>query len=102
MTSVLPQPGISESDLLQLVASLERSSEHPLAAAIVKAAEAQKAHSDAMSEDFSSITGKGVTGTVSGRHVAIGNAELFRELGHRPGTACSTRPKRFDKKARPS
>lgn len=83
LDSVIPQPGISESELLQLVASLERSSEHPLAAAIVKGAETKKlALSDV--ENFSSTTGKGVQGTVSGKHVGVGNAELFRELGIDP------------------
>ncbi len=81
--SVVPRPGIGEAELLQLVASLERSSEHPLAAAIVKGAEARKlALADV--QDFSSMTGKGVKGTVSGRHIATGNAELFRELGVDP------------------
>ncbi|MGD0482264.1 MAG: heavy metal translocating P-type ATPase [Terracidiphilus sp.] len=79
LTSVIPQPGIEESELLQLVASLERSSEHPLAAAIVKGAEAKKlALVDVAG--FSSATGKGVKGTVSGKLVAVGNAELFRDL----------------------
>lgn len=79
LSSVLPQPGIEESGLLQLVASLERSSEHPLAAAIVNGAEAKKlALVDVVG--FSSITGKGVKGIVSGKQVAVGNAELFRDL----------------------
>ena len=83
LSSVLPQPGIEESGLLQLVASLERSSEHPLAAAIVKGAEAKKlALADVAG--FNSVTGKGVTGTVSGRQIAIGNAELFSELSIDP------------------
>ena len=80
LASVMPQPGIDEGGLLQLVASLERSSEHPLAAAIVKGAEAKKLVL-ADVQGFSSVTGKGVTGTVSGRQVAIGNTEMFRELG---------------------
>jgi Cu+-exporting ATPase len=79
LSSVLPQPGIDESELLRLVASLERASEHPLAAAIVKGAEAAKL-SLIDTVDFNSITGKGVTGTVSGKHVAVGNAEVFRAL----------------------
>lgn len=83
LASVIPQPGISESALLQLVANLERSSEHPLAAAIVKGAETKKlALSDV--QNFTSTTGKGVQGTVSGKHVSVGNAELFRELGIDP------------------
>ena len=83
LDSVIPQPGFSESQLLQLVASLERSSEHPLAAAIVKGAETKNV---ALLEvqGFSSTTGKGVKGTVSGKQIAIGNAELFREVGIDP------------------
>ena len=83
LSSVIPQPGIEESGLLQLVASLERSSEHPLAAAIVKGAEAKKlALGDVVG--FSSNTGKGVKGNVSGKQVAVGNAELFRDLAVDP------------------
>jgi Cu+-exporting ATPase len=79
LSSVIPQPGIEESALLQLVASLERSSEHPLAAAIVKGAEAKKLPlMDVVG--FNSTTGKGVKGTISGKQVAVGNAELFRDL----------------------
>ena len=83
LSSVIPQPGIEESGLLQLVASLERSSEHPLAAAIVKGAEAKKlALVDV--DGFNSVTGKGVKGTVSGKQVAVGNADLFRDLSVDP------------------
>ncbi len=79
LTAVIPQPGTSENDLLQLVASLERSSEHPLAAAIVKGAVAKKLPlSDVVG--FNSTTGKGVQGTISGKQIAVGNAELFRQL----------------------
>ena len=79
LDQVAPQPGFQQNDLLQLVGSLERSSEHPLAAAIVKGAEARHL-SLADVADFHSSTGKGVTGTISGKHVALGNAALFREL----------------------
>ena len=83
LSSVIPQPGIDESDMLQLVASLERSSEHPLAAAIVKGAEAKKiALVDVAG--FNSVTGKGVTGTASGKEIAVGNAELFSKLSIDP------------------
>src|ERR1035438_9531866 len=84
LSAVIPQPGINENDLLRLVASLERSSEHPLAAAIVKGAEAKKL-SLADVDGFNSTTGKGVKGTVTGREVAVGNAELFRDLSVDPG-----------------
>jgi Cu+-exporting ATPase len=83
LSSVFPQPGIDESGLLQLVASLERSSEHPLAAAIAKGAEAKKL-SLADVVGFNSVTGKGVMGTVSGKLVAVGNAELFHDLSVDP------------------
>jgi Cu+-exporting ATPase len=83
LTSVIPQPGIDESSLLQLVASLERSSEHPLSAAIVKGAEAKHlALADVVG--FNSTTGKGVTGTVIGKKIAVGNAELFNGLSIDP------------------
>ena len=83
LSSVIPQPGIDESGLLQLVASLERSSEHPLAEAIVKGAEVKKlALNDVVG--FNSTTGKGVKGTVFGKQVAVGNAELFRDLSVDP------------------
>lgn len=83
LSAVIPQPGINENELLQLVASLERSSEHPLAAAIVKGAEAKKLPLFDVAE-FNSRTGKGVKGTVSGRQVAVGNAELFHDLSVDP------------------
>jgi len=84
LSVVIPQPGINEDDLLQLVASLERSSEHPLAAAIVKGAEAKKLSLSDVDE-FNSTTGKGVKGTVTGKQVVVGNAELFRDLSVDPG-----------------
>ncbi len=83
LASVIPQSGLSESELLQLVASLERSSEHPLAAAIVKGAEAENLRLSEV-QGFSSTTGKGVEGTVLGKQVGIGNTELFRTMGIDP------------------
>jgi Cu+-exporting ATPase len=83
LSSVIPQPGFDEPGLLQLVASLERSSEHPLAAAIVMGAEVKKL-SMADVVGFNSTTGKGVKGTVSGKQVAVGNTELFRDLSVDP------------------
>jgi Cu+-exporting ATPase len=65
---------------LRLVASLERASEHPLAAAIVRGAE-ERNLALVNVEAFSSITGKGVFGRVEGREVAAGNDSLFEELG---------------------
>jgi Cu+-exporting ATPase len=96
LASVLPQPGTSESDLLQFVASLERSSEHPLAAAIVKGAEAKKLTLTDV-QGFSSITGKGVKGTISGRQIAVGNSELFRELGIDPAPPTLTQAENLRK-----
>jgi Cu+-exporting ATPase len=67
---------VPENDLLRLVASLERSSEHPLAAAIVSAAQERGLKLSATA-NFESLTGKGVIGRVDGRQVAVGNASLF-------------------------
>jgi len=78
--AIVPAAGQSEADLLPLAASLERSSEHPLAAAIVNAAIAQKA-SIQEPTDFASVTGEGVTGKVAGQAVALGNAKLMAGLG---------------------
>jgi Cu+-exporting ATPase len=76
--------GISEDELLRLAASLERGSEHPLAAAIVAGA-ASRSLPLAPPERFASHTGRGVTGTTSGRAVALGNRRLLDELGIDPG-----------------
>ncbi len=80
VAAIQPQPGWSELDLLHLAASLERGSEHPLAGALVGAAQDK---SVALSEvkDFRSLTGQGVTGVVEGRTVALGNTALFQNLG---------------------
>ncbi|MGH7121522.1 MAG: heavy metal translocating P-type ATPase [Acetobacteraceae bacterium] len=77
VTAIVPQPGFTEPELLQLAGSLERASEHPLAAAIVRAAHA---HNAALSEptEFESLTGQGVRGRVAGRRVALGNARLMQ------------------------
>jgi Cu+-exporting ATPase len=83
LSSVIPQPGLDESNLLQLVASVERSSEHPLAAAIVKGAEAKNIILVDVA-GFDSVTGNGVTGTVTGKLIAVGNAELFGGLSIDP------------------
>jgi haloacid dehalogenase-like hydrolase len=65
VTAVIPAQGLTENDLLQLAASLERSSEHPLAAAILAAAK-DKNITIEEATDFGSVTGKGVTGKVGG------------------------------------
>jgi Cu+-exporting ATPase len=69
-----------ESELLHLAASLERGSEHPLAAAIVTAAQEQDLSLSQVT-DFRSITGQGVIGTIAGQTIALGNQHLFQELG---------------------
>ncbi len=73
-----PQEGVTADELLQLAACLERGSEHPLAAAIVKAAE-EKHLPMLSSQDFQSLSGKGVTGRVKGRIISIGNTAMMRE-----------------------
>ena len=80
VTAVAPAEGFGEDELLRLAASLERGSEHPLAAAIVKAAEEKKL-ALANAADFDSPTGKGVVGTIEGQRVALGNARLLADLG---------------------
>jgi Cu+-exporting ATPase len=79
LTALEPVAGFSADDLLRLSASLERGSEHPLAAAIVRGA-ADKGLKLAETRDFQSVTGKGVSGIVEGRPVALGNAALMAEL----------------------
>jgi P-type Cu+ transporter len=80
VTAIVPAAGLSESEILPLAASLERSSEHPLAAAIVTAAQDRNALIQEPT-DFASVTGNGVTGKIGGRSVALGNAKLMADLG---------------------
>ncbi|MDZ4733019.1 MAG: heavy metal translocating P-type ATPase [Nitrospirota bacterium] len=81
LLSVRLVPPWSEVELLRLAASLERSSEHPLAAAVVAGTEGRGIASVPV-EQFRSVTGKGVTGTVAGRRVAIGTTSFLRhEVG---------------------
>jgi Cu+-exporting ATPase len=80
VTAVVPANGFSEDDLLHLAASLEKSSEHPLAAAIAAAAREKNIDGEEPAE-FNSVTGKGVTGKVAGRVVALGNAKLMTDQG---------------------
>jgi Cu+-exporting ATPase len=79
LVSVVPVEGRSEEEVLRLAASLERGSEHPLAAAIVNGA-AERGLKLAETTDFQSITGKGVRGTVDGHSVGVGNRALLDEL----------------------
>jgi Cu+-exporting ATPase len=81
---VVAAAGLGEADVLRLAASLERGSEHPLAAAIAEGA-AARGLVLAAAGDFRSLTGKGVTGTVDGRVVMVGNRALLDEAGVAPG-----------------
>jgi len=80
LAATRPQPGWSENEVLRLAASLERGSEHPLAGAIVRAAQ-DRGITLSDVKNFRSVTGQGVTGSVDGAEVAVGNAALFASLG---------------------
>ncbi len=80
LASVVALPGFQDNDILQLGASLERASEHPLADAIIKGAEERSLTLSEVRE-FQSVSGKGITGLVVSRKIAIGNQKLFDELG---------------------
>jgi Cu+-exporting ATPase len=84
LVAVEPADGFDAQKLLRLAASLERGSEHPLAAAIVAGAEERGAALTA-AEDFESLTGRGVKGRVEGVTVALGNKKLLEEMGISPG-----------------
>jgi Cu+-exporting ATPase len=71
---------VDEEEILAVAASLERHSEHPVGAAIVRAAQERNVRFEVVSS-FQSHTGSGVTGIVEARRVAVGNAQLMRELG---------------------
>ncbi|NOX43784.1 MAG: heavy metal translocating P-type ATPase [Gammaproteobacteria bacterium] len=80
LVSVVATEGFQEQDVLRLAASLERASEHPLAEAIVRGAEARDI-SLSKADNFQSVTGKGVTGEVEEQVVALGNLKLLESLG---------------------
>jgi Cu+-exporting ATPase len=80
LMSVEPAQGFDAGELVRLAADLERGSEHPLASAIVKGAEARGA-SPATVDRFESVTGQGVRGEVQGRRVALGNRVLMAAMG---------------------
>src|SRR3990167_1599297 len=84
LTSVVPLAGFTDVEVLRLGASLERASEHPLAAAIVGGAEDRKLQLHAVA-DFQSVTGKGVSGKVDGKAVSIGNRKILESLNIDPG-----------------
>ncbi len=79
LMTVIPTEGFDLRTLLSLAASLERGSEHPLAAAIVEGAQARDVSLVAVN-DFQAVTGKGVTGKVNGKQVALGNLALLESL----------------------
>ncbi len=83
LSSLIAAEGVGKSQLLQSIASLEKASEHPLAAAILAAAKEQEIELLEVS-NFQSLTGKGVQGTIQGKRVSAGNAALMKDLG-----ACS-------------
>ena len=79
LVSIEPLAGVDANRLLRLAASLERVSEHPLAAAIVQGAE-ERGLALASVEQFESLTGRGVRGEIAGTHLALGNQQLLSEL----------------------
>jgi len=80
VVAIVPAAGFSEAEVLRLAAAVERDSEHPLAAAVVRAA-AERNIAPADVRDFIAPTGKGVIGTVEGRTLALGNSNFLAELG---------------------
>src|SRR5262249_33649369 len=80
VVATVPAQGFSESEVLRLAASVERASEHPLAAAIVAAAAERKIEL-APVLGFDSPTGKGVVGVVERQRIVLGNAKFLAELG---------------------
>jgi Cu+-exporting ATPase len=80
LVTIEPRTGVDEASLLRLTASLENVSEHPLAAAIVAGARERSVPLSDV-KDFASVTGKGVTGRIDGRMVAIGSARHLEALG---------------------
>jgi Cu+-exporting ATPase len=84
LTAIVATDGFDEAAILSLAASLERASEHPLAAAILAAAKERDAGLRSMT-DFRAIAGQGITGLVDGKRVAVGTARLLKDFGADPG-----------------
>ncbi len=84
VTAIIAAPGTDEAQVLRVAATLERASEHPLAAAILAAAKERDIPPGDI-KDFRSRTGKGVTGMMDGRSAALGNRALLAELEIPPG-----------------
>jgi Cu+-exporting ATPase len=80
LMAVVPAPGWTEEPLLRMAATLERASEHPLAAAIVAGA-AERGVAPGQGEAFEALAGRGVSGRVDGRAVLLGNRPLLDERG---------------------
>jgi Cu+-exporting ATPase len=80
VVAVRPAPGQSEAEIVRLAASLERGSQHPLAAAIIAAAH-ERGLPLGEAKDFDAPTGKGVTGAVDGRRLVIGNRRIIEDAG---------------------
>jgi Cu+-exporting ATPase len=80
VVAIVPAEGFAEADLLQLAASVERASEHPLADAIVRAAKEREIAFKPV-DGFESPTGKGATGKVDGKFIVLGNAGYLNSLG---------------------
>ena len=80
VTGIVPGSGYTEAEVLRLAASVERASEHPLALAIVRAAEKQGLTTSKV-VDFDFPTGKGAGGMVDGRRIVLGNAKFLTEIG---------------------
>jgi Cu+-exporting ATPase len=84
LVTVRPMKGFDEKTLLQMSASLEQNSEHPLAAAILQHAKEQNIKLSG-TKDFKSVTGQGITGKINDRKVEVGNRKLLDESGISPG-----------------
>jgi Cu+-exporting ATPase len=86
LVSAVPENGFEEAELLRLAAALERGSEHPLGAAVVRAAE-ERGLEPGKAEDFDSHPGRGVSARLDGQRAALGNLRLLEELGIDPEAA---------------
>lgn len=95
LSAVVAAPGEDEDEVLRLAASLERGSEHPLADAIVGAASA-RGLTLSTAEGFDAVTGKGVTGTVDGRRILLGNRVLLEDAGIEADLLAETADNRRD------
>lgn len=80
LTEIVPLSGLEENEVLRLVASLERGSEHPLAESLVRAAE-QRQLTLTAAQDFQATAGKGATGTIDRRRIVVGNLAMMQDHG---------------------